>query len=80
MPAYRSLIRFCCALALVLNLSMTAQAQQPAAGTQADTLPLADVHFHLMWFMTPQELKDRMEQHHVRWVVGAGGHRGHDGG
>lgn len=72
MPAYRFLSRFCCALALVLNLPMAAQAQQPAAGTQADTLPLADVHFHLMWFMTPQELKERMEQHHVRWVVGAG--------
>jgi len=38
----------------------------------ARELPLADVHFHLMWFMSPEELKERMEKHNVRWVVGVG--------
>lgn len=35
-------------------------------------LPIADVHFHLMLFMTPQDLKARMEKNNIRWVVSAG--------
>lgn len=38
----------------------------------AQNLPIADVHFHLMLFMTPQELRERMEKNKVRWVVSAG--------
>lgn len=72
MPSSRHWSRLFCFLAFALSLSMTARAQQPGAGAQAETLPLADVHFHLMWFMTPQELKERMEKNNVRWVVGAG--------
>jgi hypothetical protein len=58
---------------------MTARTQQPGAGPQAENLPLADVHFHLMWFMTPQELKERMEKNNVRWVVSAGAIEGMTG-
>lgn len=43
-----------------------------ASAKLARELPLADVHFHLMWFMSPEELKERMEKHNVRWVVGVG--------
>lgn len=38
----------------------------------ASSLPIADVHFHYMAFMTPEELRARMDKHHVRWVVSAG--------
>jgi len=47
-------------------------AKEPRSGSHADSLPLADAHFHLMWFMTPQEVKERMEKHNIRWIVGAG--------
>lgn len=46
------------------------------AGAQTPTapqpLPIADVHFHLMRFMTPEDLGARMARHHIRWVVSAG--------
>lgn len=38
----------------------------------ARTLPIADVHFHYMAFMTPEDLRARMDQHQVHWVVSAG--------
>ncbi len=66
-------------LVFCLFLSLTSRAQQTAVGMSAETLPLADVHFHLMWFMTPQELKERMDKNNVRWVVGAGAIEGMTG-
>ncbi|MGQ2980221.1 MAG: amidohydrolase family protein [Polaromonas sp.] len=41
-------------------------------GTAAATLPIADAHFHLMLYMTPAALKERMDRHHIRWTVSAG--------
>jgi predicted TIM-barrel fold metal-dependent hydrolase len=35
-------------------------------------LPIADVHFHLMLYMTPTDLKERMDRHNIRWTVSAG--------
>jgi hypothetical protein len=79
MPPRRNLGYLIRLLSLALSLPLAAQTQQPVAGAQADTLPLADVHFHLMWFMTPLELKERMEKHNVRWVVSAGAIEGMTG-
>lgn len=45
---------------------------QPAAVDHAATLPIADVHFHLMRFMAPAELAARMQKHNIKWVVSAG--------
>lgn len=60
-------------LLLALTLFITTQAQaQPSAGTHATKLPIADVHFHQMPFMTPEELQAKMNQHSIRWVVSAG--------
>lgn len=36
------------------------------------TVPIADVHFHYMAFMTPEDLRVRVDRHNVRWVVSAG--------
>ncbi|MDO8385759.1 MAG: amidohydrolase family protein [Polaromonas sp.] len=47
-----------------------AVAQERVAPTAA--LPIADVHFHLMLYMTPAELKERMDRHGIRWTVSAG--------
>lgn len=44
----------------------------PESAKLARELPLADVHFHLMWFMSPEELKARMDKNNVRWAVGVG--------
>lgn len=38
----------------------------------SNALPLADTHFHLMKFMTPEDLKARMEKHNIRWTISAG--------
>lgn len=35
-------------------------------------LPIADVHFHYMAFMTPEQLLARMNKNKVQWVVSAG--------
>jgi predicted TIM-barrel fold metal-dependent hydrolase len=40
--------------------------------TDGARLPIADVHFHYMAFMTPDELRARMDRHNIRWVVSAG--------
>ena len=42
------------------------------APTDVTSLPIADVHFHYMAFMTPENLLARMDKNHVRWVVSAG--------
>ncbi len=44
-------------------------------------LPIADVHFHFMAFMTPEDLLARMDKNKVQWVVSAGaqGMRGESG-
>ena len=63
---------------ILLSSMQLAAADGSAAAPGAESakaareLPLADVHFHLMWFMSPEELKERMEKHNVRWVVGVG--------
>lgn len=51
----------------------------PESAKLVRELPLADVHFHLMWFMSPEELKARMEKHNIRWVVGVGAIEGFTG-
>jgi predicted TIM-barrel fold metal-dependent hydrolase len=45
---------------------------QDARTSQAAALPLADVHFHLMTFMAPADLKARMEKNNVQWTISAG--------
>jgi hypothetical protein len=54
-------------LALVASSSSWGQEAQTAA-----TLPIADVHFHFMLFMTPAELRERMDRHNIRWTISAG--------
>ena len=56
-------------LATALAGALPAQAQNP---TQANQLPIADAHFHLMRYMTPEDLKVHMDRHQVKWVVSAG--------
>lgn len=56
--------------ALVLCMAKLAQAEP--ATTHAMTLPIADVHFHQMPFMTAEDLKARLDKHNIRWVVSAG--------
>jgi hypothetical protein len=58
-----------CAL-LVSSFALCAQAQ--VGQVDAANLPIADVHFHYMVFMTPDELRARMDRHNIRWVVSAG--------
>ncbi len=58
-----------CAL-LVGGAALSALAQVPS--TDASNVPIADVHFHYMAFMTPDELRARMDKHNIRWVVSAG--------
>jgi len=55
------------ALALVAAPVARAQEAHPAA-----TVPIADVHFHFMLFMTPAELRERMDRHNIRWTISAG--------
>jgi hypothetical protein len=43
-----------------------------AVNQAALELPLADIHFHPMPFMTPQELLQRMDRLNIRWCGGAG--------
>ena len=44
-------------------------------------IPIADVHFHAMLYMTPYELKQRMQKFNIQWIGGAGaaGQRGRPG-
>lgn len=46
-----------------------AYAQSPAPA--APDLPIADAHFHLMPFMTPQDLHAHMDKGNVKWTVSA---------
>lgn len=55
----------CCA-AFLAAVSCAGAIAQPAP------LPIADAHFHLMAFMTPAELKARMDKNHIAWTVSAG--------
>lgn len=59
-------------LLLALALSVASPIQAQPVPSHAATLPIADVHFHPMPFMTAEELKARMERHNIRWVVSAG--------
>ena len=49
------------------------------AGNQ--DIPIADVHFHAMLYMTPYKLEKRMEKYNLQWIGGAGaaGKRGRTG-
>lgn len=45
----------------------------PALGqSKAGDLPIADVHFHFMLFMKPDELLERMKKNNISWVVSSG--------
>jgi hypothetical protein len=62
-----------CALALALGLSAGFSARAQGIGAErANALPIADAHFHLMLFMTPAELAQRIDKNNVKWVVSAG--------
>ncbi len=45
-----------------------------AAQTAPDwrTIPIVDAHFHLMLFMTPEDLLERMDRHNIATVISAG--------
>jgi len=64
MTLKRRFFGWACGLALAV--------QAPFVFADVSKLPIADVHFHYMGFMTPQELHDRMDKHNIRWVVSAG--------
>jgi len=57
-----------------LDHKMSGQREGPAlpANLSALELPLADIHFHPMPFMTPQDLLLRMDRLNIRWCGGAG--------
>lgn len=55
-----------CGTALLAALSCACAIAQPAS------LPIADAHFHLMPFMTPVELKSRMDKNGIAWTVSTG--------
>ncbi len=59
------------ALTLLLSLSAGVPAQAQTLPSSA-SLPIADVHFHYMAFMTPEELQARMDRHGIQWVISAG--------
>ncbi|MBA2963265.1 MULTISPECIES: amidohydrolase family protein [Ramlibacter] len=61
-------LRLAVATAFLAGSVFAQDARPPAAAT----LPLADVHFHLMTFMTPADLKARMEKHNIQWTISAG--------
>lgn len=65
-------------LGRILGLTFLAAIALGSGGASADpaTLPIADAHFHLMRFMTPEDLKARMEKNNVRWVVSSGAQGG----
>lgn len=42
----------------------------------AKTMPIADMHFHVMPFMTASELGEHMDRNGIRWAGGAGGPNG----
>jgi predicted TIM-barrel fold metal-dependent hydrolase len=58
-----------CAL---LALHAAAAFAQGIGKDAAGALPIADVHFHAMIFMSPTELKQHMDAGNVRWAGGAG--------
>lgn len=60
-----------CGLAAGLLVAAGVASAQ-AQTTSAAQLPIADAHFHLMRFMKPEELKERMDRHNIPWVVSAG--------
>jgi predicted TIM-barrel fold metal-dependent hydrolase len=53
----------------VLAAALHAGATEPV---NPASLPIADAHFHLMRYMTPEELLLNMNKHNIRWVVSAG--------
>lgn len=55
-----------CAVAAV-NAADGELGPEKAAG-----LPIADIHFHAMTFMSPKDLADRMDARNIRWAGGAG--------
>ena len=57
--------------ALALAAALSTVSAQEARPSTAATLPIADVHFHLMLFMTPTELKERMDKNNIRWTLSA---------
>lgn len=60
-------------LGCLLACAAAAQSESAAVGTSRTAeLPIADVHFHYMTFMTPQELLARMDKNQVHWVISAG--------
>jgi predicted TIM-barrel fold metal-dependent hydrolase len=54
---------------IVVAGALNAGATEPAPHVG---LPIADAHFHLMRYMTPEDLLANMNKHNIRWVVSAG--------
>jgi hypothetical protein len=62
-------LKRCLAATLLTCSGWSVMAQVPVI--DVSDLPIADVHFHYMAFMSPDELRARMDKHNVRWVVSA---------
>jgi len=60
--------------AAILIASATGMMPVAAPGEEAaKTMPIADMHFHVMPFMTSGELGEHMDRNGIRWAGGAGG-------
>jgi len=63
-------------LSVILGLMVPhpAKAQSKASGEAIDwrTVPIVDAHFHLMLFMTPEDLLARMDRHKISTVISGG--------
>lgn len=58
---------------LALSGCQTTSTPAGALGVaEANKLPLADAHFHIMSFMKPDELVERMDRYNIRWAGAAG--------
>eukprot|EP01034_Spumella_vulgaris_P009121 gene9121-11590_t len=62
-----------CAMLFVLGATLSFSLRAQGIGIErAGALPIADAHFHLMLFMTPADLAQRIQKNNVKWVVSAG--------
>lgn len=57
--------------AAVLGSAASARADEAIGSAAAKTIPIADVHFHVMPWMEPAELLRRMDANRVQWAGGA---------
>jgi hypothetical protein len=65
-------MRAMAAMAAVCVATAASGAEGEIGPDKAAILPIADVHFHAMRFMSPPELATRMEARNIRWAGGGG--------